>query len=855
MSVSNQHLAELVPQHTPVMQQFLDFKAEHPDMLLFFRMGDFYELFYDDAKKAARLLNITLTKRGKSGGNAIPMAGVPYHAVDHYLAQLIKLGESVVICEQVGDPAVSKGPVERKIVRIITPGTITEDVLLNGRTSNVLLAIHNTKQRYGFASVELSSGRVTILEANHSVCLEDIIDQYQPAEILISEEFKSEYLDNLNKTISKRPDWYFNKKTAESIIKQQYGIKDLNGFGCQKMDTAISALGCLIQYLSDTQKSLLPHLQSPKIDSENDFIQIDAISRRNLELETSLAEDKSHSLLDVIDTTSTVMGGRLLRRWLQQPIRDHAVLQCRHDAVEELLLNRCHSDLHGAMCGICDIERIMSRVALKSARPHDLIQLRDSITLLPQIKGRLESLDSLRLSELYQDISLFPELLQTLNEALLDEPSAMIRNGGVIASNYDKELDELRELSHDAGQFLINLEEQEKKRTGIQGLKVGYNRVHGYYIEISRLHSANVPDDYNRRQTLKAVERFITPELKLFENKILSAKERSLACEKKLYDELLDIIVKYLAELQLCASSLAEFDIYLSFAEVATTLNFTAPVMTKEDGILIEGGRHPVVEQIQSEVFIANDLSLNNDINMLIITGPNMGGKSTYMRQTALIVILAHIGSYVPALKAVIGPIDKLFTRIGASDDLSSGRSTFMVEMTETANILNNATRNSLVLMDEIGRGTSTYDGLALAWACALHLAKVTQSYTLFATHYFELTVLPEHNDNVKNVHMDVVEYGDEIVLLHSVEHGPANQSYGIQVASIAGIPKSVIRDAKNRLHEIESQTPVVKIEKSKTNSSNTDSILEKIRTIDPDITNPKQALALLYELQAMLDS
>ncbi len=855
MSVSNQHLAELVPQHTPVMQQFLDFKAEHPDMLLFFRMGDFYELFYDDAKKAARLLNITLTKRGKSGGNAIPMAGVPYHAVDHYLAQLIKLGESVVICEQVGDPAVSKGPVERKIVRIITPGTITEDVLLNGRTSNVLLAIHNTKQRYGFASVELSSGRVTILEANHSVCLEDIIDQYQPAEILISEEFKSEYLDNLNKTISKRPDWYFNKKTAESIIKQQYGIKDLNGFGCQKMDTAISALGCLIQYLSDTQKSLLPHLQSPKIDSENDFIQIDAISRRNLELETSLAEDKSHSLLDVIDTTSTVMGGRLLRRWLQQPIRDHAVLQCRHDAVEELLLNRCHSDFHGAMCGICDIERIMSRVALKSARPHDLIQLRDSITLLPQIKGRLESLDSLRLSELYQDISLFPELLQTLNEALLDEPSAMIRNGGVIASNYDKELDELRELSHDAGQFLINLEEQEKKRTGIQGLKVGYNRVHGYYIEISRLHSANVPNDYNRRQTLKAVERFITPELKLFENKILSAKERSLACEKKLYDELLDIIVKYLAELQLCASSLAEFDIYLSFAEVATTLNFTAPVMTKEDGILIEGGRHPVVEQIQSEVFIANDLSLNNDINMLIITGPNMGGKSTYMRQTALIVILAHIGSYVPALKAVIGPIDKLFTRIGASDDLSSGRSTFMVEMTETANILNNATRNSLVLMDEIGRGTSTYDGLALAWACALHLAKVTQSYTLFATHYFELTVLPEHNDNVKNIHMDVVEHGDEIVLLHSVKHGPANQSYGIQVASLAGIPKSVIKDAKNRLHEIESQAPVVKIEKSKTNSFNTDSILEKIRMIDPDITNPKQALALLYELQAMLDS
>jgi DNA mismatch repair protein MutS len=842
-------------QHTPVMQQFLGFKAEHPDMLLFFRMGDFYELFYDDAKKAARLLNIALTKRGKSGGNTIPMAGVPYHAVDNYLAKLINLGESVVICEQVGDPALSKGPVERKVVRIITPGTITEDILLNDRVANILLAIYKTKKAYGLASVELSSGQMNILEVDEKTLLEDIIEQYQPAEILLSEGFEYDSMESLNRIITKRPEWHFNQKSAESIIKQQYEIQDLNGFGCQHLSAAISALGCLIQYLNDTQKILLPHLQPPRINLANETIQIDAVSRRNLEIESSLIEGKFHSLLDVIDTTSTVMGSRLLRRWLQQPIRDHATLKCRHDAVENLLNNRLYSDFNEAMHSICDIERIMSRIALKSARPRDLIQLRDSITVLPQIKGYLENINSSRLNVLYQNISLFPKLLQTLNEALIDEPPILIRDGGVIAEAYDKELDELKKLSHDAGQFLINLEEQEKKRTGIQGLKVGYNRVHGYYIEISRLHSANVPDDYNRRQTLKAVERFITPELKLFENKILSAKERSLACEKKLYDELLDIIVKYLAELQLCASSLAEFDIYLSFAEVAKTLNFTAPVMTKEDEILIEGGRHPVVEQIQSEVFIANDLSLNNDINMLIITGPNMGGKSTYMRQTALIVILAHIGSYVPALKAVIGPIDKLFTRIGASDDLSSGRSTFMVEMTETANILNNATRNSLVLMDEIGRGTSTYDGLALAWACALHLAKVTQSYTLFATHYFELTVLPEHNDNVKNIHMDVVEHGDEIVLLHSVKHGPANQSYGIQVASLAGIPKSVIKDAKNRLHEIESQAPVVKIEKSKTNSFNTDSILEKIRMIDPDITNPKQALALLYELQAMLDS
>ena len=842
------------PQHTPVMQQFLGFKAEYPDMLLFFRMGDFYELFFDDAKKAARLLNITLTKRGKSGGNAIPMAGVPYHAVDTYLAKLINLGESVVICEQVGDPSLCKGPVERKVVRIITPGTITEDVLLNERVANVLLAIYKSKEHYGLASVEVSSGQVAVLEVNNTTSLIDIIEQYQPAEILISDDFEDDNLQVLNKTITKRPDWHFNKKTAESLIKQQYGIKDLNGFGCQHLSAAISALGCLIQYLNDTQKILLPHIQPPSINLADDIVQIDAVSRRNLEIESSLADGKSHSLLNVIDTTSTVMGGRLLRRWLQQPIRDHAVLQCRHDAVEKLSHNRCHSDFHDNMRGVCDIERIMSRVALKSARPRDLIQLRDSLTLLPQIKDRLANIDSPRLNNLYQDISLFPELLQTLNKALIDEPPVIIRDGGVIANGYNKELDELRQLSNDAGQFLTNLEEQEKQRTGIQGLKVGYNRVHGYYIEISRLHSANVPDNYNRRQTLKATERFITPELKDFENKILSAKEKSLAREKQLYDALLDIIANYLSELQRCASALAEFDIFLSFAEVAATLNFTAPVLTKENKIIIEAGRHPVVEQIQAAPFIANDLSLDNDTSMLIITGPNMGGKSTYMRQTALIVILAHIGSYVPAVKATIGPIDRLFTRIGASDDLSSGRSTFMVEMTETANILNNASQNSLVLIDEIGRGTSTYDGLALAWACALHLAKVTQSYTLFATHYFELTALPEHNDNVANVHMDVVEHGDEIVLLHAVKKGPANQSYGIQVASLAGIPKTVITAAKKRLHEIESQAPVSNIEKPQTDLFNTEPVLEKIKMIDPDTTNPKQALAILYELQAMLD-
>jgi DNA mismatch repair protein MutS len=842
------------PQHTPVMQQFLGFKAEYPDMLLFFRMGDFYELFYDDAKKAARLLNITLTKRGKSGGNAIPMAGVPYHAVDNYLAKLIKLGESVVICEQVGDPALSKGPVERKVVRIITPGTITEDVLLNERVANVLLSIYQTNNRTGLASVELSSGQLSLTEIDSDESIEDVIAQYQPAEILISETHKLEISNSSNKTITKRPDWHFNQSSAETIIKEQYKVKDLKGFGCQNMTVAVSALGCLIQYLNDTQKTNLPHLQTPKINLANEILQIDAVSRRNLEIETGLVEDKSHTLLNVIDTTSTVMGSRLLRRWIQQPIRNHEKLKLRYDAIEKLLHNRIHSDFHENMRSICDIERIMSRVALRSARPRDLIQLRDSFTILPKIKKHLDKIDSPRLIALSQDIKLFPELLETLNTALIDEPPVIIRDGGVIADGYDSILDELRKLSNDAGQFLIDLEEQEKQRTGIQGLKVGYNRVHGYYIEISRIHSSNVPDDYVRRQTLKATERFITPELKDFENNILSAKDKSLAREKVLYAQLLDTVAAYLSELQSCALALAEFDIYLCFAEIAETLNFTVPTLTDEKGISIKAGRHPVVEQIQSEPFIANDLSLDAEHQMLIITGPNMGGKSTYMRQTALIVLLAHIGSYVPADKATIGPVDRIFTRIGASDDLASGRSTFMVEMTETANILNNATNNSLVLMDEIGRGTSTYDGLALAWACASHLAKTTQAYTLFATHYFEMTSLPEFESNVVNVHMDVVEHGDEIVLLHAVKPGPANQSYGIQVASIAGIPKTIISAAKHRLNQIEQHDSKDKPAQPQADLFNKNPLEEKLKTIDPDSTSPKQALQLLYELQAMLD-
>ena len=850
MSAHTQQLS----QHTPVMQQYLGFKAEYPDMLLFFRMGDFYELFYEDAKKAARLLGITLTKRGKSAGEAIPMAGVPYHAVDTYLARLIKLGESIVICEQIGDPALCKGPVERKVVRIITPGTVTDDLLLNERSPNLLLAIYQTKKYYGLASVELGSGQINLQEIDINAALDDLFVQYQPAEILVSEESNLTLNPSQYKCITKRPDWHFKQSTAESIIKEQYKIRDLNGFGCEQLTASICALGCLIQYLNDTQKIVLPHLQVPKINRADNYIQIDAISRRNLELETGLIADKSHTLLQVIDTTSTAMGGRLLRRWLQQPIRDHDALRLRHDAVTQLLNNQRHRDFHEDMRSICDFERIMTRVVLKSAKPRDLIQLRDGLGQLPNIKQKLEHIDSPRLNQLFNNIALFPELLHTLTTAIIDEPPVTIRDGGVIADGYDTELDELRSLGNDAGQYLSQLEIKERQRTGIQGLKVGYNRVHGYYIEISRLHSSTVPNDYSRRQTLKASERFITPELKTFETKILSANEKSLAREKYLYEQLLEYVATFLEDMQRCAAAIAELDVYLCFAEVADTLNFTAPTLTNDKGIHIDAGRHAVVEQILSQPFIANDLSLNDKQHMLIITGPNMGGKSTYMRQTALIVILAHIGSFVPADKAVIGPVDHIFTRIGAADDLAGGRSTFMVEMTETANILNNATKYSLVLIDEIGRGTSTYDGLALAWACAMHLAKVTHAYTLFATHYFELTALPETETNVENVHLDAVEHGEEIVFLHAVRQGPANQSYGLQVAALAGIPGQVISYAKQRLNEIESHPFLTNNNKSQSDLFNDDPVSDKLKSIDPDSTSPKQALTLLYELCAMLD-
>ena len=842
--------AKPVTEHTPVIQQYLGFKSQHPDKLLFFRMGDFYELFYDDARKAARLLNIALTSRGQSGGEPIPMAGVPFHAAESYLARLIRLGESVVICEQIGEPAPGKGPVERNIVRIMTPGTVTDDGILDERMDNLLIAIHAAGECSGLAVLDISCGRLQVMELSDQDALISELARLKPTEILISEtsSLNMELLKPFN--LTRRPDWDFHADTAVSLIYQQFGVSNLSGLGCEQMTLAIAATGCLLQYTRETQCSDLPHVQTLRIETREDSIILDAHSRRNLELDTSLAGNKDHSLLRVIDSTSTVMGGRLLRRWINRPIRNREILHLRQAAVESLITNRIFISFHDPLRSITDMERILARIALKSARPRDLIQLRNALGTLPGIKRLLVEIDTLLLQELNSRIHQFTDVHTLLIQALQEEPPLTVRDGGVIASGYDRELDQLRALSTDASDYLLDLENRERQRSGLSTLKVGYNRVHGYYIEISRNQSTHVPQDYIRRQTLKATERYITPELKTFEDRILGAQEKALAREKMLYEELLIKLFPQLEALLITSSAIAELDVLVCFAERAVTLGLNTPQLTDKPGILIEGGRHPVVEQILSKPFMPNDVELHPERSLLIITGPNMGGKSTYMRQTALIVILAHIGSCVPAEKAIIGPVDRIFTRIGATDDLAGGQSTFMVEMTETAKILNNATDSSLVLMDEIGRGTSTLDGLALARAAAEYLARDIAAMTMFATHYFDLTNLPEYLENAVNVHLDAIEHGDEIIFLHTVKDGPASQSYGLQVARLAGVPKSVLSRAKIHMEE-SGCLPDHDHKRQVEDLFHKSHPFEKILAgIDPDDLSPKQALELLYQLK-----
>ncbi len=842
-----------------MMQQYLRIKSQHPDNLVFYRMGDFYELFFDDAKKAAQILDITLTQRGQSGGQAIPMAGVPYHAAEGYIARLLKQGESIVMCEQIGDPAKSKGPVERKVVRIITPGTVTDEALLDERRDNLLIAVHQLKNLYGIAAMDLSSGKFTVQEMNSLNQLTGTLERLHPAELIYSEDFPEADALAAFSGLTRRPPWHFDQQSATQLILKQFKLHDLQGFGCQHLSAAICAAGSLIQYVKDTQQDTIPHLQGISVENQQDCINLDAASRQNLELDYHPSGNLQYTLYGVLDKTATAMGSRCLRRWINRPLRDQQILNGRYACIDTLLSNHLFENIHDLLRQTGDIERISSRIALKTARPRDLLTLRSTLAVLPDLHKALADCKNPFLEKLCLSIGEHPQLLDLLTKAIIDNPPVLIRDGGVIAPGYHQELDELRNLSQNADQFLIDMESREKTATGINNLKVNYNRVHGYYIEVSRAQADKVPAHYTRKQTLKSVERYITAELKSFEDKVLSAREKSLAFEKSLYDDLLTRIGESLSELQQCAGSLAELDVLVNFAERSNHLNLVKPTLTNTPGIMIEGGRHLVVEQVIDKPFIANDLNFSSQKRMHIITGPNMGGKSTYMRQSALIVIMMHIGCFVPAKAASCGPVDQVFTRIGASDDLAGGRSTFMVEMSETANILHNATANSLILMDEIGRGTSTFDGLSLAWACADYLAKHSKSFTLFATHYFELTTLAEEQKCIQNLHLDAMEHHDKIIFLHTVKDGPANQSYGLQVAALAGVPKSVINQAKEKLRQLEDNAYVNQQSASGNKQLDIFSaqdhhpIVCQVEQLDPDNISPRQALDMIYRLKELL--
>ena len=850
---------KLADQHTPMMQQFLRIKADYPDNLLFYRMGDFYELFFDDAKKAAQILDITLTSRGQSAGLPIPMAGIPYHAAEGYLAKLLRQGESIAICEQVGDPATSKGPVERKVVRIVTPGTVTDEALLEDRKDNLLVAISFINKKYGLASLDVTSGRFILQEVYTEDQLLSELSRLKPAELLYSEDWSLPSTIQQRTGLCRRPSWHFDQDSARQRVLTQFNTLDLKGFGCDALTAAIAAAGALLQYIKDTQQLALLHIQGISTENSSDSILLDAATRRNLELDYHPSGHIDYTLLGVLDKTATAMGSRCLRRWINRPLRDQHILNSRYACVGQLLVNAQFKAIHALLRQVGDIERISSRIALRSARPRDLVVLRNSLAVLPILQQALLLEDTEQLALLTTQIGEQPELLNLLQRAIIDNPPVLIRDGGVIAAGYHPDLDELRDLSQNADQFLIDMENREKVATGISTLKVNYNRVHGYYIEISHLHADKIPVHYTRKQTLKGAERYITEELKVFEDKVLSAKEKSLSFEKALYEALLSELASALMPLQQCAAALAQLDVLVNFAERADSLNLFKPTLLPKTGLSIEGGRHLVVEQVSDIPFVANDLVFSEQRRMLVITGPNMGGKSTYMRQAALLVLMAHIGCYVPAKSMACGPIDKIFTRIGASDDLVSGRSTFMVEMTETANILHNATAQSLILMDEIGRGTSTFDGLSLAWACADYLAKKTQAFTLFATHYFELTSLADEQETIHNVHLDAMEYGDKIVFLHSVKEGSANQSYGLQVASLAGVPKVVIENAKVKLQHLEAlayseqqaSTGANQLDLFSDNSFHP--AVELLEELQPDELSPKQALDLIYKLKGLL--
>ncbi|UDM51895.1 DNA mismatch repair protein MutS [Cupriavidus sp. MP-37] len=871
--------------HTPMMQQYLRIKADHPDTLLFYRMGDFYELFHDDAEKAARLLDITLTARGSSNGVPIRMAGIPFHSADQYLARLVKLGESVAICEQIGDPATSKGPVERKVVRIVTPGTLTDAALLPDKADTFLMAVHQQTTRRGvsktgLAWLNLASGELRLMECEAALLGREL-ERIRPAELLYADGIE---LPALACARTRLPEWHFDQDAGTRRLREQLGVASLDPFGCAGLGAALGAAGALLNYAATTQGQSLRHVQGVKVERESEYVGLDSATRRNLELTETLRGGESPTLFSLLDTCCTAMGSRALRHWLHHPLRDPAVPQARQQAIG-VLIDQGTDALRAALRRLADVERITSRLALLNARPRDLSSLRDTLRALPEVQSCLrDDQGSLLLAQTLQDLAVPQDCLDLLVRAVAEEPATVVRDGGVIARGFDAELDELRDISENCGQYLIDLEARERARTGIANLRVEFNRVHGFYIEVTNGQADKVPDDYRRRQTLKNAERYITPELKAFEDKALSAQDRALAREKQLYEGLLQALLPHIGELQRVAGALARLDVLAALAERAQTLDWSAPERVAENVVDIVQGRHPVVEgqlAAESVAFIANDCQLNEARKLLLITGPNMGGKSTFMRQTALIVLLACVGAYVPARRAVIGPIDRIFTRIGAADDLAGGRSTFMVEMTEAAGILHHATPASLVLMDEIGRGTSTFDGLALAWAIARHLLSHNRSHTLFATHYFELTQLPQEFPQAANVHLSAVEHGDGIVFLHAVQDGPASQSYGLQVAQLAGVPQPVIRAARKHLAWLEQQsadaTPTPQLDlfaAPPTPDGDEDwddgdggtaaaalpaalapeqvAVIDALADLDPDTLTPRAALEALYRLKAL---
>ena len=861
--------------HTPMMQQYLRIKAQHDDKLLFYRMGDFYELFYEDAEKAARLLDITLTHRGSSAGEPIKMAGVPFHAADQYLTRLVKLGESIAICEQIGDPATSKGPVERQVVRIITPGTLTDAGLLEERGNSVVLTLALHRGIIGLAWLNLAAGDMRVLETSADNLASEL-ERLQPSEILLPESLDLPVVLNDSTPPKRLPDWQFDYEHALQLLTRQFGTHDLSAFGCEELHAAIMAAGALFEYVRLTQQTAaddsadqtLDHLQTLQVEHPETYLRMDAATRRNLEITLTLRGEAAPTLSSLLDTCSTSMGSRLLRHWLHHPLRNRITLQQRLDTVAGLIDTKpgvLHADLQAQLKHIADIERITSRIALRTARPRDLSGLRDSLTALPEITRLIAASTAAAVQRFIPAMEADTALTQLLIHALQPVPGIVIREGGVIADGYDAELDELRTLQKNCGEFLLQLEERERERTGIPTLKVEYNRVHGFYIEVTRTHGEKIPPDYHRKQTLKNAERYSIPELQAFEHKTLTAREQALIREKLLYEQLLEQLIHFISPLQTIARSIAELDVLCAFAERANLLGYTKPVFTDDPVLDIEAGRHPVVEN-QVERYIANDVQLGavtrEGRQMLIITGPNMGGKSTYMRQTALIVLLAYCGSFVPAKSARIGPIDQIFTRIGAADDLAGGRSTFMVEMTEAASILRNATAQSLVLVDEIGRGTSTFDGLALAFAIARHLLTQNQSYTLFATHYFELIRLAEEFPQAVNVHVTAVEHKKRIIFLHQIKEGPASRSYGLHVAALAGVPDKVIRNAGKILTQLEQETlsrnpqqtlfEIVE-ENEEMPPAALHPVLSYLEQLRPDELSPRDALEQLYLIKSML--